>query len=102
MNQEIKILDSIIKKFKGNVFSEKSVSMSKEGVLTFRFSRVSSKYAIKDMCYQMLGVDILSVNTCNVKGKKRIFKGIAGNKSSWKKAFVKISKEDISKIAEVA
>lgn len=102
MNQEVRMLTSIMKKFKGNVFSEKSIKMSQQGVLTFKFSKDLSKHAIKDMCQQMLGIDVIAVNTCNVKGKQKLFKGIQGNRMSWKKAFVKISKDDIAKVAEVA
>ncbi|QEK38739.1 50S ribosomal protein L23 [Candidatus Cytomitobacter primus] len=102
MNQEIMLLSSIIKKFSGNIFSEKAIAMSKYGVLTLKFSKDISKSIIKSMCKNMLGVDVIDVNTCNVKSKSKFFKGVKGKKASFKKAFVRISKEDISKITEVA
>jgi large subunit ribosomal protein L23 len=39
----------------------------------------------------MFSVKVEAVTTSNVKGKKKIFKGKAGQRINWKKAVVKVS-----------
>ncbi len=92
------LLNDAFKQFDGNLYSEKSIAGAGSGVITLKFSKNVNKGFIKSVCEDILGVEVVSVNTANVKGKRRVFKGVLGKKSSFKKAFVRVSSKDAEKI----
>ena len=46
---------------------------------------------MKDAVEELFGVTVEGVTTSNVKGKRKIYKGKAGQRVNWKKAVVKVS-----------
>ena len=68
--------------------SEKSFSHQEEGKYAFVVDKRATKPEIKKAVESLLDVDVESVNTINVKGKRKVFKGIEGRKTSFKKAIV--------------
>ena len=89
------------KLFKGMVFSEKSFRMLKEGFITIMLDKKADKSSVKDLCIEVFGISPVSVNICNAKPKRKVFKGVRGVRSGYKKAFVKVDKKDLEKIKEM-
>lgn len=59
--------------------------------LVFKVKKDANKTDIKLAVEQLFNVTIVSVQTAKVKGKVKKFKGKKGNRSDWKKAYVKLS-----------
>lgn len=58
----------------------------------FKVDRSATKREIKEAVEKLFEVEVLSVNTINVKGKvKRNFRGTVSRAKSWKKAYVRIA-----------
>lgn len=71
--------------------SEKAARVADQcGQYVFRVAGDATKYEIKGAVQKLFNVDVLSVQTANVKGKRRVFKQVAGKQKSWKKAYVKL------------
>ena len=73
------------------VVSEKSLEMSKSGKYVFRVARTANKHDIKRACETLYSVSVVSVNTISVIGKRKVFKGKPGKRSSWKKAIISLA-----------
>ncbi len=56
----------------------------------FKVVKNASKPEIKQAVELMFTVEVESVRVCNVKGKRKSFKKSGGNRSDWKKAYVKL------------
>ena len=58
----------------------------------FKVDRSATKREIKEAVEKLFEVEVLSVNTINVKGKvKRNFRGTVSRARNWKKAHVRIA-----------
>ncbi len=68
--------------------SEKSFSHQEKGKYAFVVDQRATKPEIKKAVESLLDVNVESVNTINVEGKGKVFKGIKGKKTSFKKAIV--------------
>ena len=69
--------------------SEKTTVMAdKFKQFTFKVLKNATKPEIKQAVEQMFKVKVSSVSVLNVKGKKKRFKQLNGQRSDWKKAFV--------------
>jgi large subunit ribosomal protein L23 len=69
--------------------SEKSTIIAeKNKQFTFKVLKDSTKRDIKSAVEQMFNVKVKSVSVAIVKGKRKRFKQISGQRSDWKKAFV--------------
>lgn len=74
------------------VVSEKSTRVSeKQNQAVFKVLRDAKKPEIKEAVEKLFNVKVEAVRTLNVKGKTRRFGGIAGVRSDWKKAYVKLA-----------
>jgi large subunit ribosomal protein L23 len=74
-----------------SVFSEKSsLILSSSGAYVFIVDKSASKVSIKDAIERVFSVKVESVNTLVVKGKNKVFRGIRGRRSDYKKAIVKV------------
>ncbi len=75
---------------KAPVFSEKSQLLGESlGVQVFKVDSNATKKEIKQAVELMFeGVEVLKVNTLNVKGKTKRFGRIVGKRSDYKKAYV--------------
>jgi len=70
------------------VITEKSSLVSEFNQVTFKVARTASKPEIKAAVETLFNVKVRAVNTLNRKGKRKIFKGIRGRQSDFKKAIV--------------
>lgn len=57
---------------------------------TFRVLKNATKPEIKQAVEHMFNVKVSNVTVSNVKGKKKRFKQLSGQRSDWKKAFVSL------------
>ena len=68
--------------------TEKSTMLSENNAVVFRVASGASKPEIKEAVEALFNVNVIGVNTIVVKGKKKIFRGVAGKRSDVKKAIV--------------
>jgi len=79
------------------VVTENSWRLQEEGnKYVFRVHPRANKVMIREAIEELFGVDVLSVNTMNLKGKpkREQLNQEKGRTSSWKKAYVKLSEGD--------
>lgn len=87
MNQE-RIYQVLV----GPHVSEKAVLMSEEGGQhVFKVTKTATKREIKKAVESLLEVDVVSVRTVNVKGKRKNFGRRKGQRSDWKKAYIRLA-----------
>ena len=70
------------------IVTEKSSLGSEHNQVTFRVDNNSTKNEIKTAVEEIFKVKVRKVNTSNVKGKLKSFRGTLGRRSNYKKAFV--------------
>ena len=71
--------------------TEKSTEGSERNQFTFKVSRDSTKLEIKSGIEELFGVKVTKVNTINMRGKVKRFKGRLGRRAAYKKAIVTIA-----------
>lgn len=75
------------------ILSEKSHIGSSDGIYIFRVNPRATKTEIKQAVEKFFSVNVVSVNTANVKGKlKGRYHFRKGHRASWKKAYVTLKK----------
>ena len=70
------------------IITEKATMASENGAVVFQVVKTASKPAIKEAVEALFGVKVKAVNTTITKGKSKRFRGIAGERSDVKKAYV--------------
>ncbi len=70
--------------------TEKSTAGSEHNQFTFRVSRDATKAEIKSGIEELFGVTVIKVNTINMRGKIKRFRGRLGKRAAYKKAIVTI------------
>jgi large subunit ribosomal protein L23 len=70
------------------VITEKSQRISEQNQVVFRVRTDATKPEIKEAVQTLFGVKVEAVNTLNVKGKVKRFRGTVGRRSDFKKAVV--------------
>ena len=73
------------------VVTEKSTQGSENNQVTFRVARRATKPEIKQAVEGLFGVKVTKVNTINMRGKVKRFRGRLGKRSDYKKAIVTLS-----------
>ena len=73
------------------VITEKSQRISEANQVVFRVRGNASKPEIKQAVEGLFNVKVTAVNTLNVKGKVKRFRGTVGRRSDWKKAIVTLA-----------
>jgi large subunit ribosomal protein L23 len=77
------------------VISEKSMNdIEKNNIYTFKVDSRANKIEVRNAVEEIFNVKVLKVNTINVSGKKRRLGIHQGKTPDWKKAMVKLSKDD--------
>ena len=74
------------------MYSEKSTANTQFSKYTFKVSKTASKTLIKKAFKELFDADVLSVNILNSKPKRKVFKGVSGLRSSYKKAVITVEK----------
>jgi large subunit ribosomal protein L23 len=73
------------------IISEKStIAAEKNKRFVFKVQKVATKKQVKDAVEIMFNVEVESVQVLNVKGKQKRFGRTLGQRSDWKKAYVKL------------
>jgi large subunit ribosomal protein L23 len=81
----------IIRVLQAPIVSEKSTMLAeREKRFVFRVLKSASKAQVKKSVELMFNVEVDSVHILNVRGKKRRFGRFVGERSDWKKAYVKL------------
>ncbi len=71
--------------------TEKSTEGSEYNQFTFRVARDATKVEIKTGIEALFGVTVTKVNTINMRGKVKRFRGRLGKRAAYKKAIVTIA-----------
>ena len=73
------------------VITEKATLLSEHNKVVFRVADDASKDEIAAAIEELFKVKVVKVNTLNVKGKTKRFRGIMGRRSDVKKAIVTLA-----------
>lgn len=83
------------------IISENTMSqMQEDNTYTFKVAKNANKIEIRNAVEEIFSVDVVNVNTINVRGKKRRLGFHTGKKPDWKKALVKLAEDDEIEIYE--
>lgn len=74
------------------VFTEKATFLNGLSKYTFKVSRCATKQQVKEAVERIFTTKVTAVNICNTKGKEKVFKGIKGRRTGFKKAIVTLEK----------
>ena len=72
--------------------TEKSTSLSKFNKVVFKVHKDATKDSIKRNIEKIFKVNVIKINTINLKGKTKIVKNKKSYKSGYKKAIVTLKK----------
>jgi large subunit ribosomal protein L23 len=87
---------------KGVVYSEKAQVLGDTlGVQVFKVDTSATKLEIKKAVEKLFGVEVLAVNTLNVKGKSKRFGRTVGQRSNSKKAYVTLKAGQDVQVADL-
>lgn len=75
----------------GPVVTEKTTAISEYNQYAFRVARDAAKPEIREAVEMLFSVKVARVNTINVKGKTKRFRGRIGRRSDIKKAIVTLA-----------
>ena len=78
---------------KALIYTEKTNPMMEDGIYCFKVAQSLTKNEIKKLISDTYSVDVIRVNTSNQEGKVKRFKWKLGSRNNFKKAFVKIKKD---------
>jgi len=76
------------------VLSEKSNQLREEGKYVFKVARTATKPQIKEAVRKLFNVNPVSCTTMVVGGKPKRLRYRSGYTSSWKKAIVRLAKDE--------
>ena len=83
------------------VISENTMDqMQEDNTYTFKVAKSANKVEIRNAVEEIFSVDVINVNTMNVRGKTRRLGFHEGKKPDWKKALVKLAESDEIEIYE--
>ena len=80
--------------------SEKAFYSGEENKYVFKVSKGANKTEVKKAVENIYHVSVERVNMVNVPSKMKIYKGIPGEKSGYKKAIVKLKKGETIDVIE--
>jgi len=87
----VKITEAMYQVLLGPVVTEKTTMVAESNTLTFKVKPEATKPQIKEAIEALYKVKVDTVNTSNVKGKSKRFRGHIGQRSDWKKAYVRLA-----------
>ena len=86
--KKFNLLDTIVSP---NI-TEKSTSMSEFNKVVFRVHNGASKNSIKKSIEKIFKVNVIKINTINLRGKTKLVRGKKSSRSGYKKAIVTLKK----------
>ena len=72
--------------------TEKSTSLSEFNKVVFKVNKMANKRLIKKSIEKIFKVNVIKINTINIKGKKKIVRNRKAYKSGYKKAIITLKK----------
>ena len=75
------------------VITEKATKLSEQNKVVFKVRGDATKAQIKEAIEVLFKVTVVSVNTINIKGKVKVFRGMLGNRKDYKKAVITLAKD---------
>jgi large subunit ribosomal protein L23 len=73
------------------VITEKATQLSEQNKVIFRVAKEATKAEIAEAIENLFKVSVVKVNTINVKGKTKRFRGRMGRRSDVKKAIITLA-----------
>lgn len=73
------------------VITEKATMASEHNQVTFRVAPDANKTEIREAVEKLFDVKVVAVNTLRQAGKHKRFRGVAGKRSDYKKAIVRLA-----------
>lgn len=70
------------------LITEKATIAAEQGKVVFKISATANKKDVKDAVEAIFGVKVKAVNTINVEGKEKRFRGQVGRRQDFRKAIV--------------
>lgn len=86
-----KAQEDLYQVIRGTHVTEKAVSGSEANIYVFKVSVGSTKLQIRKAVESLFEVDVVSVKSLNVSGKKKNFGRRQGLRKNWKKAYVRLA-----------
>ena len=86
--KKFNMLDTIV----SPVITEKATSLSEFNKIVFRVHKGSSKNSIKKSIEKIFKVNVIKINTINLRGKNKLVRGKKSSRPGYKKAIVTLKK----------
>ena len=86
--KKFNFLDTIV----SPVITEKATSLSEYNKVVFKVNKGANKNLIKKNIEKIFKVNVVKINTINLKGKTKLVRGKKSSKSGYKKAIVTLKK----------
>ena len=86
--KKFNLLDTIV----SPVITEKATTLSEFNKIVFRVNKSANKNSIKKSIEKIFKVNVIKINTINLKGKTKIVKGKKSSRPGYKKAIVTLKK----------
>ena len=86
--KKFNVLDTIV----SPAITEKATSLSEFNKMVFKVHKGASKNSIKKSIEKIFKVNVVKINTINLKGKTKIVRGKKSSRSGYKKAIVTLKK----------
>ena len=86
--KKFNLLDTIV----SPVITEKATTLSEFNKMVFRVHKGASKNSIKKSIEKIFKVNVIKINTINLKGKTKLVRGKKSSRPGYKKAIVTLKK----------
>ena len=86
--KKFNLLDTIV----SPVITEKATTLSEFNKMVFRVHKGASKNSIKKSIEKIFKVNVIKINTINLKGKTKLVRGKKSSRPAYKKAIVTLKK----------
>ena len=86
--KKFNLLDTIV----SPVVTEKATTLSEFNKMVFRVHKGASKNSIKKSIEKIFKVNVIKINTINLRGKTKLVKGKKSSRPGYKKAIVTLKK----------
>ena len=84
------------------IYSEKATMQSELSKYSFKIAKNATKLSVKLAIEELFSVKVMAVNILNSKSKKKVFKGVLGKRSGFKKAIVTLEKGKVIEFSKEA
>ena len=86
--RKFNLLDTIV----SPVITEKATSLSEFNKMVFKVHKNASKNSIKKSIEKIFKVNVIKINTINLKGKTKLVRGKKSSRPGYKKAIITLQK----------